>query len=192
MNAKTIYNDILLRKYFEALLIDKETPEQLYLDLFGVGFDVVKTYLRLYGKFALQPRLILKKYIRDIKDKQEQELKEHVFNYGWASIDVRYNLGKLTDPLAEADRLFKVYVTRAAELMLKGGRPPASVVRNIALMQTMYLNKLKVVGSALSEEEWDFAINSAEEAANNSITVIKALESVKSPKLDDTEGDDDD
>lgn len=189
MNADEIKSRRMYRIVFEALLIDIDTPIDLFTQLFGVERDVVEDYIERFGEIFRKPRMDIYEHIESKRrDLDEYEIKKSVFEQGWGIIDVLYNQGRLIDPIAETEKLFKTYVARAGRSIHRSKNPSSNIIRNIVTFQTSELNKRKVLGGSVSEEEWDFCIQ-ASKSSKHSHDVLTAIDTVATPVVEEESND---
>lgn len=93
------YRNRTFRYILEALLLDPETPEEVYMDLLGWTMAQVDDYRNYF--FCVpdyMPRLHLYAFISDAPaltegDILRKDLLLGVYEYGWAYIDSLYNRG---------------------------------------------------------------------------------------------------
>lgn len=97
-NIKEVYQSAIgKRPIMEALLLDSETPLELYQSLFGFTIKEVEVYSQYFFSIPkLWPRLDLFVYIKSLPNatdgqKLRQRLFMEVFQHGWSRIDAEYN-----------------------------------------------------------------------------------------------------
>lgn len=98
-DVRSAYLNRPVRYIIEALLIDPETPDVLYLDLLGWTKDMVNSYRKYF--FCIpesMPRIPLFQFIQSAPtvtdgDVERKSMLIGVYEYGWSYIDSLYNRG---------------------------------------------------------------------------------------------------
>jgi hypothetical protein len=98
-NIRAVYMDRAMRYVIEALLLDTETPEGVFMDLLGWGLSDKEIYKHYFFSIPDNiPRLYLFNFIESCPrvtdgDAVRYNLFLGVYDYGWAYIDSSYNKG---------------------------------------------------------------------------------------------------
>ncbi len=93
------YRNRTIRYILEALLLDPETPEGVFLDLMGWDMSSVEEYRKYFFNIPKKmPRLELFTFIQSMPamtdgDIMRKNLCLGIYEYGWAFIDSKYNRG---------------------------------------------------------------------------------------------------
>lgn len=180
-----IYNSISKRTILEALLIDKNTPIRLYMDLFGLdGEDILEYRLKYFNLDKNTPRLDLWEYIENIVSKRpldvrRKQLFTEVFYGGWESIDRTFNRSDCMDIKEYSKSIFKDIMSRIKleiEDALKNNKEQLKIGNLRSMMGvikdgvSLFKEDLKT-GSATEQLVLDF-VNEVQRASKTDLNYI--------------------
>jgi len=163
------YQNRPFRYVLEALLLDPETPKNVYNDLLGWGSEQVEEYRHYFFCIPINmPRLKLYQFIKSAPqitdgDIMRYDLLKGVYEYGWAYIDTQYNRGNNISIQSRALHSLKKMFGNVDQLILQCMSNP-----NVTSMQTL----IKLMKSAVELE----TTSRADEKQQLEFSFVKRIE----------------
>lgn len=163
----TIRDTPQIKEVFEALLIDSTTPEEVYLELFGVSMEDVIRYKQEYEGPWDKPRMFCYAYINKHLKGTAQTLAFKVFNGGWTVLDAMFNGGKNINTADMAMKVLRIIAGKSGIEAVETGKVHP---RLLAAAKTMIAASYQYnqIEGANVDESWEFMIKelSDKEKAN--------------------------
>lgn len=157
--VSTIRQTAALRDIFEALLIDADTPEGVYSDLFGVTLEQVEEYKAKYNGPWNLPKVPMWLAIKkaSIQRPQFAENAMKVFQEGWPVLDALFNTGKRIDPTTESMRILRLVIARGTSFAATSKKFPKELVA--AARQTIAAAAIEQgMGGGSSVSDWELMV----------------------------------
>jgi len=183
--AKQIRCDDQIKIMFELLLLDPNTPEKVYKELFGVDMEFVAKYKKDYTGLWDTPRIFLFQKLSKIKDKNLRNSALKVYNVGWEALDALFNRGSNINPGETAMRLIKISAARAVHEAIQGKKVDMQLI-NAAKNMVGATRDYSSIDESITSEDWEIMISEIQEKEKHAIVdgrVLDALDQV----MDNTE-----
>jgi len=184
-----------MKGVFHALLIDKRTPEKVFMELFGVSISFVTWYKNNYDGLWIYPRIMLYDSINSIMDIEVKKLYMDVYNGGWEIVDALFNHGKNINAADLAITIIKIAAAKAVKDAINGEKL-SPVLIGAAKSMVSSAREYNSIDSGDVDEEWEMMVEElsarekmrhiSKEVGNAMEQVMNVLES-KKPELKNKE-----
>ena len=155
--ALSLRNNRRIQKIFEALLLDKGTPERVFEDLFGVDKSFVVWYKENHRGIWELPRLLVYDRITRITDSKERDIFLDVYNSGWEIIDALFNHGRNINAGDAAMKILKVSAAKSFKDALEGAKLSPALI-NAAKTMVSSAREYNNIDSGDVDEEWKLIV----------------------------------
>lgn len=153
----TIRNTPQVKEVFEALLIDSTTPEEVYMELFGISMEGVTKYKKEYSGPWDKPRMFCYSYIVTKMKGRASDLALKVFNGGWQVLDSLFNSGKNINTAEMSMQILRIIAGRAGGEAIETGKLNHKLIAAAKNMVAAVQQNNQIEGAS-TDEAWDFMI----------------------------------
>lgn len=190
----TIRNTPQVKEVFEALLIDSTTPEEVYMELFGISMAGVTKYKSEYSGPWDKPRMFCYAHIITKMKGRASDLALKVFNGGWQVLDSLFNSGKNINTAEMSMQILRIIAGRAGGEATETGKLNHKLIAAAKNMVAAVQQNNQIEGAS-TDEAWDFMIKELadkERSATMPLSIQDAYKQVTKAMADkNKEGTDD-
>lgn len=146
-----------VKEVFEALLVDSSTPEEVFMELFGMTIAQIDLYKEKYTGPWGRPRMFCYAYITDRMKGNAQKLALKVFNGGWSVLDALFNGGRNVNAADMAMKVLRIMAGRSGVEAVEGKNLSPKLIAAARGMVSAAQQYSQIEG-AETDEAWDFMI----------------------------------
>lgn len=142
---------------FEMMLIDRNTPEKVYKDLFGVDMTFVNAYRDEFEGFWHLPRIFLFEELQKIVNKEIKDIAIRIFNGGWEALDALFNRGTNINAGETAMKIIKISSAKALHDAATGKKIDMQLIsaaKSLITATSTYAS----IDESVTGEDWEVMI----------------------------------